>query len=89
MYADISQAPEFIDFASKLTGTKDFGNCKTIAIVDDEILAVMVFNMFDESNCGLSIAARTPKFCSRRMIRLVMGYPFLQLKLNRITAYVR
>lgn len=86
---DTSQDPRFIDFATRVTGTKEFGECKTIAVIGEKILAVIVYNTFDESNCGLSIATSTPKWCSRRIIRVCLGYPFLQLGLNRITCLIR
>lgn len=89
MNIDTSQDPRFLEFATKITGTKDFGDCKTIAVIDEEILAVIVYNTFDEANCGLSIATSSPKWCSRRIIRICLGYPFLQLNLNRITCLIR
>lgn len=89
MLVDTSQAPEYLEFVSLLTGTKDFGPCKTIAIHDNTLLAVLVYNSMDEANIGISIASTSPKWCSKLSLRVIFGFPFIQLDLNRVTATIR
>lgn len=86
---DVSQDPRYIEYVSKLTGTKDFGPCRTIAFWGDGLLAVVLYNAVDEKNCGISIASSTPKWCSKLALRVIFGYPFIQLGLNRVTATIR
>lgn len=86
---DVSQDPRYIEYVSKLTGTIDFGPCRTIAFWGDGLLAVVLYNAVDEKNCGISIASSTPKWCSKLALRVIFGYPFIQLGLNRVTATIR
>jgi RimJ/RimL family protein N-acetyltransferase len=85
---DTSQDPEYLEWASILTGTKDFGPCKTIAFYSDTLEAVVVYNAFDEGNCGISIATSSPKWATKLSLRAIFGYPFIQLGLNRVTATI-
>lgn len=89
MYADTSQSPEFVDYVCRLTGTKAFGENKTIAFIDDELLAVVLYSGKDEQNIMMSIASSTPKWCTRKALKVMFGFPFIQLNLNRVTAYIR
>ncbi len=89
MIYDTSQNPEYLAFISKLTGTKDFGPCKTIAFLDDTLLAVVLYNGLDESNIGMSVASTTPKWCTRQVLKVCFGFPFIQLDLRRVTSLVR
>jgi len=88
---DVSQKPEYLTYVSELTGTKDFGPNKTIAIYSDayELMAVVVYNGLDEKNMGISIGTSTPKWCTKVSLKLIFGFPFIQLDLNRVTAVVR
>ena len=89
MNYDTSQDPRYLDYVSELTGTKDFGNCKTIAVWDDGLLAVVIYNAVEEKNCGISIATSSPKWASKAVLKVIFGFPYIQLKLNRITATIR
>ena len=89
MIHDTSQDPEYLAFVSRLTGTKDFGPCKTIAFWGDSLLAVVVYNGLDEMNIGISIATTSPKWCTREALKVAFGFPFKQLNLNRTTAVIR
>ena len=90
MRYDTSQAPQYLQYASELTGTRDFGENKTIAFFDDKTLtAVVVYNALDEANCGISIASSTPKWCTKLVLKVAFGFPFLQLGLNRVTGTIR
>ncbi len=89
MICDLAQKPEYLEFAQRLTKTKSFGACQTIAFVSDGVMAVVVYNAFDEQNCGISIATNSPKWCSRRVLQMIFSYPFSVLKLRRVTATIR
>ena len=88
MIVDTEQHKSYLEFASRLTGTKDFGNCKTIAFKGKDWLSVVVYNALDESNIGISIATNSPKWCSKRVLKVIFGFPFVQLGLNRVTATI-
>jgi hypothetical protein len=86
---DTSQNPYFLRFAQGLTGVEDFGHCRTIAFYERDVLAVVVYNAVEDKNCGISIAANNPKWCTRTVLRCSFGYPFIQLGLNRVTGVIR
>ena len=86
---DVSQRPEYLAFACEKTGVKDFGLCKTIAFWRDGLDAVVVYNAMDQSNIGIGIATTSPRWCTKRVLKVIFGYPFIQLGLNRVTAIVK
>ena len=89
MIVDTSQHPKYLAFVSDLTGTKDFGECKSIAFLYDDSAAVVVYNAKDEANINMSIASTNPKFCNRAMLKVAFAFPFVQLGLGRVTAVAR
>lgn len=89
MKYDTTQKAEYVKFATELTGTKDFGTCKTIAFLSDKLDAVVIYNALDESNIGIGMASSTPKWCTKQVLKVVFGYPFTQLGLNRVTATIK
>ena len=89
MIYDASQDPRYVDYVCKLTGTESFGECRTIAFLDDDLLAVVLYSGKDEMNIMMAIASSTPKWCTRWSLKVAFGFPFIQLGLNRITTYVR
>jgi RimJ/RimL family protein N-acetyltransferase len=90
---DVSQNPDYLEFASYNIGT-DFTedtDANTIAVFTDdyEFCAVVVYNGREDANIGMSIASASPKWGSRDMLRTCFDYPFNQLGLNRVTGYIR
>ena len=62
-----------------------------LASVNDEtgeVLGVVVYTRFSKTNCEMSVAAASPKFLSRKNLRVFFGYPFHQLSQKRVTAVV-
>lgn len=54
-----------------------------------EIIAVVYYNAFTEHNCAIHVASNgKADWLSRRFLSHVFAYPFVQLKLRRVTAYV-
>lgn len=52
-----------------------------------EIIAGCVYNDYRGHAIHVSIASSTPRWASRRTLRALFGYPFLQLNVKRLTAY--
>lgn len=60
-----------------------FGACKTVAVATgdqpgDMVLAVVVFHSFAprQKTCQVSIAATSPRWCTRGNIRAILAVPF-------------
>ena len=52
-----------------------------------ELVAGCVYNEFRGHSIHISMASVTPRWASRRTIRAFLAYPFVQLKVARLTAY--
>ena len=65
-------------------------DCTWLASISDsgELLGVVVYERCTKTNCEMSVAAASPKFLSKNALRIFFSYPFLQLKLRRVTAVV-
>jgi len=66
-----------------------FSKYTAIGMVREGVpVAGVVYHDHDAKNgdIQLSIASVTPSWCSRLSLAVFLGYPFLQLKCNRITA---
>jgi RimJ/RimL family protein N-acetyltransferase len=55
---------------------------------EGQMIAGVVYSRFSKQDINLSIAATDPRWCTRRTLRYLLGYPFLQLKVRRVTALV-
>jgi RimJ/RimL family protein N-acetyltransferase len=53
-----------------------------------ELFGVVVYSRFTASGCEMSVAAASPRFLSRNILRDFFSYPFLQLGKLRVTAVV-
>lgn len=53
---------------------------------DDRLLAVVVFHMFTPAyqSCMISVAATSPRWCSRATVRGILSVPFYQYGCNRV-----
>lgn len=52
------------------------------------MVAGVVYSGFTEDNCEMSIAAETPRWAQRGVIRALLHYPLVQCELRRVTAMV-
>jgi RimJ/RimL family protein N-acetyltransferase len=52
------------------------------------LVAGVVYSGFTEDNCEMSIAAETPRWAQRGVIRALLHYPLVQFELRRVTAMV-
>jgi RimJ/RimL family protein N-acetyltransferase len=66
---------------------EDWGKCTAIGIVlENELIAGVVFNNFRWPSIEASIASSTPRWCSRRNLAAIFAYPFRQLDCRRLGA---
>jgi len=81
---------EYLEFAEKVIGINFGSDAKAIArIVDGRTRAVCVFEAFCEVDCRIHIATDSSFMpISRAFIKHCFWYPFVQLKLNRVTGLV-
>lgn len=78
---------ELARWAGDRLGIDNFGLCITIGVArNDEIVAVAVYNNWRPPNIEITFVTSTPRWASRENIRLILGYPFLQLGCKRISA---
>jgi RimJ/RimL family protein N-acetyltransferase len=64
--------------------------CEAIGLEEDgELLAVVVFNFMSECDIAMHVAAIPGRrWLNREFLRVAFRYPFVQLKLQRVTGYV-
>ena len=63
-----------------------FGQYSAIGIMDGlEPIAGVVYHDYRRFSIQMSLASVSPHWCSRRTLRALLGYPFLQLMVARIT----
>mgnify|MGYP001569443438 CR=1 FL=1 len=52
-----------------------------------ELIAGCVYSEYRGHSIHISMASTTPRWANRRTLAVFFGYPFLQLKCKRLTAY--
>ncbi len=59
-------------------------------LVDGELIAGIVWHGYDAlaRNCEVAIAADSPRWCSRRILRMAFSIPFEGLGCRRVTARI-
>lgn len=66
---------------------EDWGKYTAIGVaLENELIAGIVFNNFRYPSIEMSIAAATPRWCSRRNLAAIFAYPFWQLGCRRAGA---
>lgn len=73
---------------SRLRGISNgFGQYSAIGIEDSgKIIAGVVYHDYRRFSIQLSMASESPRWCSRKTLNILLGYPFNQLMVERITA---
>lgn len=67
-----------------------FDPCRAIGVtLDEELVCGVVWHDFRWPDIRASLASTTPRWLTRRVLRGLFAYPFIQLKCNRVTAVVR
>ena len=75
------------DWVGQRVECEDFGPCETLAVVDEtQLLAGVVYSNYRNASIEMSIATTTPRWASRRVIRELLNYPFVQLGCRRVHA---
>jgi RimJ/RimL family protein N-acetyltransferase len=89
------QRPEYFAYAARVLDQsrplshEDGCRVLTRLHADGSIAGVVLYGGFTGDNCEISIASdQSGHWMTREFIRLTFGYPFLQLKLRRITGMV-
>ena len=88
---DFSQHPAYLGFAEVVLGVKFDARAVTwLTSIDQSgtILGVVVFSRFTTGNCEVTVAARTPRFLTKRFLLASCAYPFIQMDCRRVTAIV-
>lgn len=70
---------------------EDFNPSYSIGIFDKEgLVAGCIYSNYRPCarNIELTFASRSPEWCTRKNIQTFLGYPFLDLSCNRVTAIV-
>lgn len=82
--------PRVEPFVREKAKTGVFTNYSSIGLErDGEVIAGCVYNLFNGVSCHVSIAAKCgSRWCSRGIIRVMMGYALVGMNLKRITATV-
>ena len=81
---------EVAEWVAQRAPHADNGFERYVAIgVEDkgDLIAGCVYNDFRGHAMHVSIASTTPKWASRKVLYAFFGYPFLQCKVERLTAY--
>lgn len=67
-----------------------FGACSTIVVKDDSgRKAVFIYSAFNGVNCEVTLASDTKQWMRDKYLRMLLAYPFRQLKCKRITMLIR
>jgi RimJ/RimL family protein N-acetyltransferase len=79
------QDPRLLSWAGDRLGCEFGLQCRTIAHIRDEILAVVVYSHFSKHDCMMSIASSNSRWATRGFIKACFDYPFTQLGLSRVS----
>lgn len=64
-----------------------FGLCTAIGIEENnQLIAGVVYHDYRRFSIQISMASETPRWCSRRTLSVLLGYPFHRCKVERITS---
>ncbi len=88
VYSDI---PRLLDWAAQKIGVSGFkADAKAFGVErDGELVAVVVYDCFSECDCNIHVASNGARsWVTRQVLANAFGYPFVELKLRRITGLV-
>lgn len=67
----------------------DFGPSTAIGVMlNSELHAGIVYNNFRGFDLSMHVSAVSPKWCSRRIVGMLLSYPFRQLGCVRVSALI-
>ena len=77
------------NYVGRELGVPDFGPCTAIGISDgSDLLAGVVYFASRGYVVEMAIASKTPRWCTRKVLRALFHYPFNVLQCKRITVTV-
>jgi hypothetical protein len=85
------QEERLLPWATERCGVGDFrGDARAIGLErDGQVVAVVVFDGFSVADCNMHIASDgTRRWMNKSLLLASFAYPFVQLKLNRVTGLV-
>jgi len=56
---------------------------------EGKLIAVVCWDNFRDTSIEVTIAADSPRWATRQTIQSLLAYPFMQLKCQRVTSFVR
>ena len=66
-----------------------FGPAQSMGICKgNEIITGIIYHRFLGHDIEMSIYATSPRWCSKRILKMIFEYPFIQLGVKRITATI-
>lgn len=71
----------------RLPHVNDFGDCRAIGVISGgQLIAGVVYNEYQEQygTIAVSVAADTPRWAAKGIIRAMLHYPFQQLNVNKV-----
>ena len=71
---------------AKLPWITGFGKCVSLAVIrDNRLVAAAIYNNYVKYDCQLTFVSDDPRWASRQVIRQILGLPFYELGVLRIT----
>lgn len=83
--------PQVVDYVAQRLGRGErYGLSAGLGVEEDgELIAGVVYNEFNHANVNMHVASNGKKnWLSKRFLWMCFDYPFNQLKVRRITAFV-
>lgn len=74
--------------AQRIPHVESFGNSATLGVMDDHglPLGAVVYHEFRGNDIQMSCAAESAGWLSRKVLKAIFRYPFVQLRCHRVTA---
>lgn len=73
----------------RLPDQVELGDASCLGVVlDSKLVCVVAYNNYRKTDIELNIAADNPRFLSRSNVAGLLAYPFIQLKVRRVSALV-
>lgn len=73
--------------ASQIPHVSEFGPSRAIGIMDDDrILGAIVYHDYQPlyRTCQISMASSSPKWCTKRVVKDILAFPFIQYGCNKV-----
>ena len=71
----------------RINSVMDFGEFSVIAVLRDGApCAVVIYNMYFGHDISMTIASNDPRWASKKVLKGLFAYPFLQMGCARVTA---